>query len=74
VPDEIRPDRLYSPEDAARLLAQASDRGPRTLAEYPDLPYVPMGPRGGTRAYHGRDLLQLIEARKVVPGGLRRAS
>jgi hypothetical protein len=67
MPDEILPDRLYPPEEAAFLLGSRSERGAKTLGEIPDLPYVPIGPRGGQRAYHGRDLLQWIERRKVTP-------
>lgn len=72
LPEEIRADRCYPPEEAARLLGMQSDRAAKTLAECPDLPYVPMGPKGGIRVYHGRDLLRFIEERKVDP--MRRAS
>ena len=67
MPSEILPDRLDPPEEAAFLLGSRSERGAKTLSEIPDLPYVPVGPRGGQRAYHGRDLLQWIERRKVTP-------
>jgi hypothetical protein len=71
MPDEILPDRLYPPEEAAFLLGSRSERGGKTLGEISDLPYVPIGPRGGQRAYHGRDLLHWIERRKVTPSLLR---
>jgi hypothetical protein len=67
MPDEIRPNRLYPPEEAAFLLGSRSDRGAKTLGEITDLPYVPVGPRGGTRAYLGRDMLDWIEKRRVTP-------
>lgn len=67
MPDEILPNRLYPPEEAAFLLGSRSERGAKTLGEITDLPYVPVGPRGGTRAYLGRDMLEWIEKRKVTP-------
>jgi hypothetical protein len=67
MPNEILPNRLYPPEEAAFLLGSRSARGAKTLSEIPDLPYVPTGPRGGQRVYHGRDLLEWIERRKVTP-------
>lgn len=60
----IAPDRLYTPEEAAALLAIQSERAVKTLGEIPKrlLPIVPVGPNGGLKRYWGRDLIGYIQA------------
>ncbi|HET7234542.1 MAG TPA: hypothetical protein VFJ16_31305 [Longimicrobium sp.] len=62
-PQEIYPNRLYKPVDAARLLGIDSVRGVMTIGQIPDLPKVRIGPNGGLVRYRGSDLLQLMNAR-----------
>lgn len=64
----IVPERVYPPDDAARLIGLTGDRAGRTIREFPDdvLPAVPVTPGGKGKGYYGRDLIRFIRERRPV--------
>jgi hypothetical protein len=62
----INPDRVYPPDDAARLIGLTGARGGKTIREIPRelLPDVAITPAGGKIGYLGSDLLNYVRSRR----------
>lgn len=68
---EILPDALYSPEEAAFLLGYRSANAKSNTnrvheIDYSELARVPVGPRGGKVMFLGRDIIAFIESRRMT--------
>ena len=62
----IVPERVYPPDEAARLLGMYAETAGKRLRDLPPdvLPTVPVSPGGKLKGYYGRDLIRYIRDRR----------
>lgn len=63
-------ERVYPPDEAARLLGMYAETAGKRLKELPPevLPTVPISPGGKLKGYYGRDLIRYIRSRRDPRG------
>lgn len=62
----INPDRVYAPDDAARLIGIDSARRAKTIRQIPrhELPDISITAGGGKIGYLGSDLLNYVRSKR----------